>query len=187
MTPELQAIVERLETVERENRRLKRVGLVVLLVASAALLMGQARTGPRIVEAEAFVLKDSAGISRGELKADETGVRLVLYDPEKHPRVSLFVVPDGPGLMLTDVGLKPYVLLSMSHNPERKGWGLSVGDGNNHTRIALRANTEASGLFLEDANGTQRVMIGETGKDELAVLAAADGKVSWHAPQGDQH
>ena len=59
----MQSVFARLEKVERENRRIKRVGLAVLLFASLTVLMGQARS-PRTIEAEQFVLRDVHGRER---------------------------------------------------------------------------------------------------------------------------
>src|SRR5262249_37986731 len=45
-TPALEAIVERLERLEKRDLRLKRAGFCVLLFVSAVLLTGQARPVP---------------------------------------------------------------------------------------------------------------------------------------------
>lgn len=50
--PMLDTMTERLGRLERENRRLKRIGAVVLLGPATVLLLGQARPNRRIVEAE---------------------------------------------------------------------------------------------------------------------------------------
>lgn len=39
---DLRTVVERLERIERQNRRLKRAGITVVLALGAILLMGQA-------------------------------------------------------------------------------------------------------------------------------------------------
>ena len=53
-------VVGRLETLEKQNHRLKVVGTAVLILAAAFVLMGQApRT--QTVEANEFVLKDADG------------------------------------------------------------------------------------------------------------------------------
>ena len=74
------SISERLEKVERENRVLKRFAMLALSLIAAVLVMGQA--GPqRTVEAEKFVLKDSAGRMRAEITLDQSGTpALVFYD-----------------------------------------------------------------------------------------------------------
>ena len=54
-------IEERLVRLERENRRLKMVGLLVLVLAASVFLMGQTRT-PQSIEAETFVVRDRRGV-----------------------------------------------------------------------------------------------------------------------------
>jgi hypothetical protein len=59
-------IIARLEQVERENRRLKRIVAIVLLGVSAFVLMGQAQK-TRTVEAEQFIVRDQNGKMRAKL------------------------------------------------------------------------------------------------------------------------
>ena len=42
--PTMEALAQRLEKVEQENRRLRGAGIAVLVLAAAGLLMGQANT-----------------------------------------------------------------------------------------------------------------------------------------------
>jgi hypothetical protein len=78
----LDAILGRLDKVERENRILKRFALVVLLLITAAVGMGQAPTG-RTLEAERFVLKDQAGRMRAEIIMDASGTPSLDFFDEK--------------------------------------------------------------------------------------------------------
>jgi len=100
--PELAAVVARLEKVERQNRRLKRVGVVVLALAVAGMVMGQAMPRARIVEAEEFVLKDAARNVRAELAAFKDGPALTLLDENGKSRATLAVDKPGPMLLLHD-------------------------------------------------------------------------------------
>lgn len=86
---EMQAILDRLEKVEKQNRRLKRVGFAVLVLVTAVLAMSQARPN-RVVEAEQFILKDANGKTRGELAIDSAGTStLTLRDAKGWPVVTL--------------------------------------------------------------------------------------------------
>src|SRR5690348_10244696 len=58
-----QDLEKRLRRVEKQNRQMKRVGLVVLLLGSLIMVMGQARPS-RKVEAEQFILRDAQGRER---------------------------------------------------------------------------------------------------------------------------
>ncbi len=79
-TPDLMAVVERLEKVEGQNRTLKMVAAVVLALAVAGMVMGQAMPKARIVETEGFVLKDGTGKVRATLVAGKDGSELILAD-----------------------------------------------------------------------------------------------------------
>ncbi len=102
--PELVAVVERLEELEQQNRRLKLMGVMVLILAGAGLLMGQVVPSSRTVEAEQFVLKDVSGKPRGILaiRADGTP-RLEFLEEDGKPRAALATAADGsPSLSLLD-------------------------------------------------------------------------------------
>ena len=104
--PMMETLVERLDRLERENRRLKWVGSVVLIGITALVLMGQA--GPRhvfkIVQAEQFVLRDPSGQTRAVLGTVADGsAGLALYDRDGKDRAKLIVLPDGmSGLIAFD-------------------------------------------------------------------------------------
>ncbi|MCI0407343.1 MAG: hypothetical protein L0191_02055 [Acidobacteria bacterium] len=65
--PTLEDLTHRVGHLERENRRLKRVGAMVALGIAAVVLMGQVRSTGKVVEAEEFVLQDPAAKHRGVL------------------------------------------------------------------------------------------------------------------------
>ena len=83
-TSELEVILQRLEKLERENRRLKRAGSLVLLVVAVGFLMAQGRYSRRI-EAEEFVVTDAHGNERAALAWQDKAPRLVLLDREGAP------------------------------------------------------------------------------------------------------
>ncbi len=126
-TPDLAAVVARLEKVERQNRRLRGAGIAVVAVAAAGLLMGQAVPRAPIVEAEGFVLTDARGIVRAKLAMDKGRPMVALTDEYGMPRIGLIVDKDGPMVAL--------------------------GDENGMPRVELSVGKEGPRLFLADANG----------------------------------
>lgn len=206
-TPDLQAIVERLERLEKQDVRLKRAGLSVLLVVSAALLMGQARPF-RTVEAEGFILRDVSGKRRATLAvaADES-VSLTLGDSTGTVRASLsvgkpgasldFADPNGKvketfsdeGLMFFDNAGDPRVALWHIRNSP----SLDLYAPNRENRVSLQAVADGATLILGDKEGYKAelgstwLVMPQTGQGRRSsaayiVLSGKDGKVLWSAP-----
>lgn len=59
-----QNIQERLEHLEQENRRLKRIGILSVFILCSVLIMGQVSTQNRILEAEGLSIRDASGKRR---------------------------------------------------------------------------------------------------------------------------
>lgn len=109
-TPDWQAVIDRLEKLENQNRRLKQIGAVVLVLAVSFLLMGQAAP-KKTVEANEFVLKDASGRVRGQLLMRLLGPDLTLFDENGTPLAGLGASAYGPGLYLNDEKGKTRALL----------------------------------------------------------------------------
>ena len=157
---DIQAVAERLEGVERENRHLKRWGAVALIGIVAMVLMGQAVPGSRTVEAEQFVLKDASGKIRGTLaiRADGTP-RLEFLEEDGKPRIVLAVWPNGSA----SLGLS---------EKERMGGAMlaTLPDGSTMLR-------------LYDKNATPRaVLVAVADGSPTLSLFDKDGKVLWKVP-----
>jgi hypothetical protein len=159
-TLHIQAVVGRLEHVERENHRLKRWGAVALIGIVAMVLMGQAVPGSRTVEAEQFVLKDASGKTRGTMATRADGTpRLEFLEEDGKPRVVLAVWPNGSA----SLGLS---------EKERMGGAMlaTLPDGSTMLR-------------LYDKNATPRAVLitAADGSSTLSFLDK-DGKVLWKVP-----
>lgn len=109
----LDILGNRLGRLERENRRLKHLGVgllvgmvaVGLLAVVAVVRLGQAGSEKRakVVEAEKIVLRDASGKIRAELGLSADGSpRLDFFDRDEKRRAGLFLVPDGARLYLAD-------------------------------------------------------------------------------------
>src|SRR5690348_4956990 len=88
-TSDMQAILERLARLERQNRRLKLGSVAAVAVLGALALMAQDRPQTRTLEAQHFVLKDNNGVVRGRWDADASGSNLALFDRQQNDRVQL--------------------------------------------------------------------------------------------------
>lgn len=107
---ELSNILARLGKVEKENRRLKRIAVGVLVVAGAFLLMGQARSS-RTIEAEKFILRDGSGTVRARLE----------MEPMDRPTLVLLDTKGFPLLTLA-AGETPFLNLCKGHCEDQQVW-----------------------------------------------------------------
>jgi hypothetical protein len=104
-TPELAALVKRLDTLERQNRWMRRAGAAALLLVGAAVLMGgQEPAKSKTGEADAVILRDAPGQERAWLGMDKAGPTLRFRDANGKDRLWLGVAHDilsgimsGPG------------------------------------------------------------------------------------------
>jgi len=92
-----ETLEQRVDQLEGENRRLKRMGVVALAVIAAVVLMGQ--TTGRMVDADKFILRDWEGKKRAELMTISSGAYLGLDGPDGKTRITLAVL-DEPILTL---------------------------------------------------------------------------------------
>jgi len=170
----------RLERVERQNRWMKLLGAVVLALAGAVLLMGQAF--PKIEEASSFLLRDREGNIRSTLITGADGsVIQDFYDKAGKARITLSVLPDGsPRLQFYDNAGTPRAGLVVLPDSS----GLVFSDRNKKPRVTLSMLADGvSGLQLLDPNGKPRAVLGALpdGSPRLEFLDA-DGKVLFQAP-----
>lgn len=154
-TPDLTAVVTRLEKVERQNRRMKVGGIMVLLVAGVGLLMGQAMPKATTVEAEAFVVRDATGKQRAALHlAPDGGATLSLFDPAGIGRAALRVDREGsPDLTLIDQAATNRAVLRVGRNGSP---GLALSDAAGKPRATLYVVSDGSGL-LQLSNQDEKV------------------------------
>lgn len=155
-----ETLARRLDRLEREHRRWKRVGSLFLVALAAVVLMGQASPAGRVVEAERFVLRDGSGKVRATLATlDDNRVALFLYDQDERPRAGLGLRADG-------------------------GVGLTLYDRAGRPRTALSPLADGGvGLHLYDQRGERRagLALKPDGTPSLEFLDE-DGKSLWRAP-----
>jgi hypothetical protein len=167
MTNEQGAIEERLEKLERQNRRMKLAGLGAVVIAGAFVLMGQA-SGPRTppeVRAKSFVLVDANGETRARLymSASGKGPELDLLDAKGNPRVVLGANSEGPWLALYDANGKPRAWLIVTSDGPR----LDLTSADGKSSAGLVASSDGPGLDLNGADG----------KSSAWLLALSDGPI----------
>ncbi len=193
--PTLPDLTHRLDRLERENRWLKRGGLVALVVLAGAFMMGQAAPEkiPLVLKAHSFQVVDQAGKLRARLGVGADGApRLLLYDKAGKLRGMLGVRPNGAShLFFSGPDGKLRAGLVVIDGVPR----LDLHDetGEIRARLSLRADGSPS-LLLFDNGGNIRAALGHvevearrTGTVEQrdassVVLFDTGGKVIWKAP-----
>ena len=176
--PTMEALVKRLNRLERENRRLKRAGVIALAVMTAVVLMGKATAGKvaKVVEAEGFVLRDARGTVRARLETLSFGkVQLVLFDKDEKPQSILGVGSDGPGLILGGKEGTTFLsntLLLFSGKDFKVRLGMTLFP------------PQEPGLILAGSNGKHRakLILGDDGAPALRFLDPDGKNVIWSAP-----
>jgi hypothetical protein len=190
--PELSVIFARLDALERQNRRFKRIGTtIVLLAVSATLLMGQART-TKVLEANEFVLRDPSGKIRGRLGIGITGRRLPstgpsdlasleLYDPAGTPVAMLMAAtnegsfgigPASPGMtagIAMDAGSKSAML------------SIDAVAASTHRRMLLSADPSETSIVLGSIGEKQTISLTK-GNSSYLVFTDMNGNPIWTAP-----
>src|SRR5260370_26114562 len=119
--PSIQILAERVTKLEAQNRRLRQSGIASLVLLSALVVMGQAQTN-RVIEANAFQLKDATGKVRARLSMEG---------------------PDRPTLSFLDATSLPLVSLVGGNEPF-----LNLNRPGTAQQITLGANRVFYGLVL---------------------------------------
>lgn len=175
--------LNRLETLERENRRLQRsasltvIGMAVLLGLVVALVWVTGRHGmpgsvSREVAARQFVLRDQNGALRGVWgMGDDGAVRLVLQDPSGHPRVKVSLLQDGTaGLSFSDSGGRARAVFALL--PDQTG-SVAFADESGKTRSVLGISADgSSNIVFADRGGSTRAGLGVDARGQSTFTLA---------------
>ncbi len=111
-TPEssLETLTNRIARLETQNRRLKKTGIALLLVAAAVIAMGQA-PAKKLITANEFVLQDESGTIRARMSMEmKDRPTLSFYRDQTHVTASL-AGGDEPFLVLFRAGTTEEVTL----------------------------------------------------------------------------
>lgn len=187
----MDTIAQRMERLERDNRRLRQFALAIACGTLAVFLTGQTVPRPPTLEAQRLVLKDQRGAIRAVLGAvsDDEPFGLLVLDARGRIRGKLGVQEDGaPVLALADergvdrVVLQPDTGLRVLGNGPSVTLGVTYGtepalelrdkDGWTRASLALTSTNTAPVLKFLDARGNTRAWIGamSDGKAQLLLM-----------------
>jgi hypothetical protein len=161
-------LVRRLESLERQNRRMK-CGLTTLVLAAGAMVLVAADNAPQFqktIETEQIVIRDKAGKKRAVLGIDDSdkaiGARAGLYlmDPKEQRTVAVFADENGKGGMHIGEDGKHRIMLQTGAD-KFAGLMLFANAGKDKEgQIALfYTNDGKPMLFFNDQNHTTRAAI----------------------------
>jgi len=165
------ALIQRIDSLEEANRKLRRQGTLLLIITAGllglgvALVVTAARHGmpgfvPDVVEAREFLLRDRDGRVRGTWGSDEQGaIRLVLQDHRNRTSIKLNLLEDGSsGLTFSDSAGAARMVLAVL--PDQTV-NVVLGDGRGVARTVLALNPNGgSTLGFADGGGTMKSGIG---------------------------
>lgn len=106
-------LIERVESLERENRRWKRTALVVASALAAAAMVGMSSPPTKTLDLELLRIVDSSGKARAILGMGDEGPALSLLDEKGRLRANLGIEKAGPSLDLLDTSETPRAQLTV--------------------------------------------------------------------------
>jgi hypothetical protein len=165
------ALMDRVATVERDNARLRRLSIALILLTgilaglAVAIMVVSARYGlpgttADIVAARQLVIRDASGLPRGLWGVDDSGaVRLILQDEAGQPRLRLSLLDDGAaGVTLIDSSGHNRAVLALLPD---QAVTMALADGTGKTRTVFGLDADGnSNLLFADRTGVPRASIG---------------------------
>lgn len=164
-------ISERLDRLERSNRRLKGLLAASFFLVGALLCMGAA--APKVVEAEKFILRDSSGTERGEMFATDTARGLVFFNKNGQRGIALAVSDAMNAVMISDPNGNLRQTMTTSMDESRLGL---YRPGSDSAQFEVVDNTQGTAVTVRDRTNVDRVTLGESAKGAAIVMADTDGK-----------
>ena len=180
---DLSALLGRVQELENENRKMKRVGALILVAMAALILMGQAGKN-RALDANSLVIRDSRGnvrIELGTTEGDSPFLRM-FANSQAFPSLVLLSEQKGSSLTFLPTGSATAMHLSTTDSPS-----LSLINGAGDTTIGVASvHLQDSDKFRADLGimDTLNPKTGAATKTSAAslILFGKDGKVIWQAP-----
>jgi len=178
----LDGLKTRIDRLERQNRSVKRLTIVLFFVIIAIVVTGIAvpRHVAKNVDAERFVLRESNGKMRASLAFAKKGVpALKFYDVNGNVAIVMGVVSDGGPMMAFNKDGKPRAWLKGGgQNP-----AFTLHDKMGDIRVILQLDPKSGepGLHLINEKGHILTL----GENDL-VLNNRDEEIIWSARQNGQ-
>ena len=195
------ATAERLNRLERANRRLAAALGLLGLVAIITVAVGATREEARSLDAERITLRDKAGKVRAEFIADGSGPALTLFDTESRERLRLHAADDGTTtLSLTTPARGQALSRSIKFRTALDGWStvlftdsakqerLAIGLGyDGEPRLRMYTSDGKACMSLgSDRSGRVDCILHDAGGSERAVIRSGPGGATTFAIYDDE-
>jgi hypothetical protein len=148
----MQAVLGRLEKLERQNRWLMRVGFVVTLLVIARIAVWGGRRTHRL-EAEEFVLRDARGIARARLAVNGDFTDLSLFGENERGIATLSASEHGGQVHLLGPG-KAFATLDVT---DSIGSGLHLHHANSWAGVLAAQDSADLTLSTPEAQASKVV------------------------------
>jgi hypothetical protein len=154
---ELRVIKTRLENVERQNRYMKLVGIVAILLIGSLFIMGQTTFRNRVIEAEKFVLVDSKGHTRAILMDENGSTSFFLTDADQKRRIGLMITSKTSGIHLSDSNktIRASLILDQDGNPV-----LRFNNKSDEPQLLMVSHLKGPILYLMNGSGGAKITFG---------------------------
>lgn len=164
---------QRLERVERMNRRLMRGGLAALVLLVALGGIYAERPVPTVIKSHDFDVVDAAGKVRIRMNVGANGEpNIILANAESKPRIVMEVRANGePGIILADAESKAGIKIGID---ERNRF-IQLEDTNGKPSAAILVEPrEGPSIVIGASHGIPHAMIsvGPKGGPEIGLLDA---------------
>jgi len=117
MQLERESLEGRIQRLERQNRTLKVVGSVVILIGLAAVCLGV--SAPRkTLETDLLLIKDASGSTRMILGMADGGPAITMLDAKGKLRANIGVTDQGPEFDFLDASETPRVQIHVDRNQD---------------------------------------------------------------------
>jgi hypothetical protein len=200
MTPDMYTLCERVERIERQNRRFRLLGGAALAAFGALVLMGQAPVKGRTLEAETIILKDADGKVRLRMETKGHAVLLRLFDRQEQVREELAVADKAAYITIGDATGRPRIMAGVQGEGNADETSLALSGKNGDPMAELTSTGDTSGLKIFDAHhrlassflvspegnnvtisdpaGTPRARLGLIGDKSALLLYDGNGKLT---------
>jgi hypothetical protein len=141
---------QRLEKLERNNRRLKWLGIAALALVAGLVTIAATQPVPDKIVAHEFDMVDSTGKIRIRMGLSSEGMPgIVLSDAQGKPRAAMTLSPSGESdIGLSDAQGKPRVLMSADPSGEPE---IDLSDSQGNARVEIGVDPVMSGISVLDA------------------------------------